>query len=527
MNKSGLLVRLAVVIAFSSLAVGFISAQLFYRLTYLNEVEIANKEITQLYQTVSATASIAAYLADHELANEVVNGLDTNDIVLAASVRSNEELITPVIQASGSPLDFKLHSPFEPDKVVGILSILPNLTYIEQRAQKIGQDNSMALIAQAFVVTMIAIYITYVLITRPMISSARRLHIISPGTSDRLQVPDFHDGSELGELVRDINKLLDKTENQISEERKLRNDIEVLEKRFRMLFENSVSPIVLMEPRGSILLYNQAFQLMLDKVGFHFKKNYGPLLAELFQTPERLQKTVQNSFTNDEIATGEYQLKTNATKASFWVQVVVTSIVSDDMKEYYQITLHDISKRKKELEQLSLQADYDQLTQLLNRNGLEKQLHTLIESKTPFVILLMDLNGFKQVNDVYGHNVGDEILIHLAGVLKKGLRREDLTCRWGGDEFVLVLKQINKAEVLKIVGKLIAKINKPYYLANVDKSVTVGASIGAAFYPDNEQNIHALIQKADQAMYVVKRRDGRCPPQHFQFSDEMPSEEQG
>ena len=522
MNKSGLLVRLALVIAFSSLAVGLISAELFYRLTYLNEVEIANKEITQLNQTVSATASIAAYLEDHELAKEVVNGLGTNDIVLGASIRINQQLITPEIEADGASLDFKLNSPFEPDKLVGTLSIVPNLSYIEQRARKIGQNNSMALIAQAFVVTLIAIYITYVLITRPMINSAHHLHTISPGTRDRLKVPDFHDGSELGELVRDINKLLDKTQSQISEERKLRNDIEVLEKRFRMLFENSVSPIVLMEPRGSILLCNEAFHLMLNKVGFHFKKNYGPLLAELFQTPERLQKAVQESFTNDEIATGEYKLKSNDSEDSFWVQVVVTSIISDDMKEYYQITLHDISKRKKELEQLSLQADYDQLTQLLNRHGLEKQLHNLIDTKTPFVILLMDLNGFKQINDVYGHSVGDEILIHLAGVLKKGVRREDLTCRWGGDEFVLVLKQINKAEVLKIVDKLIAKINKPYYLANVDKSITIGASIGAAFYPENELNIHALIQKADQAMYMVKRQEGHGSSQHLQFSDQLP-----
>ena len=521
MNKSGLLVRLAIVISFSALAVGFISAQLFYRLTYLNEVEVSNLEITQLYQTVSSTASIAAYLEDKELAREVINGLATNDVVHGARISIAKSDISTDIKHQNKPLVFNLNSPFEKDKKVGSLLIVPDLNYIESRATKIGEGNAKALIAQSIIVTAIVILISYFLITQPMVRIARALHSITPGTSKRLTTPDFHENSELGHLVRDVNNLLEKAENQFTEERKLRKEIEVLEKRFRMLFENSISPIVLMEPLGSILLHNKAFKVTLEKIGAKFRKNYGPLLEDLFENSDQLTKWEQNSFTNDEIATGEYKLNCKNKEDSVWVQVVVTSIKSDDMKEYYQITLHDISKRKKELESLSLRADYDQLTQLFNRQALEKKILNYIRSQAPFAIVLLDLDGFKQVNDVYGHDAGDEILIHVSGQIKRSVRRDDLTCRWGGDEFVLLLKHIQEKDLRELVDKLTTRIKKSHYLKGYDKNVSVGASMGAAFFPEDEVNLQNLVHLADQAMYAVKRQHDSNPELSLLFAKDI------
>jgi diguanylate cyclase (GGDEF)-like protein/PAS domain S-box-containing protein len=506
MNKSGLLVRLAIVISFAALAVGLISAQLFYQHTYLNEVEVSTKKITQLYQTVNSTASIAAYLEDKQLAREVINGLATNDIVHAASISIASSVISTDIKHQNKPLIFNLDSPFEKDKKVGSLIIVPDLNYIESRAIEIGKDNAKALVAQSIIVTAVAIIISYFLITQPMVLIARALHRITPGTSKRLTTPDFHENSELGYLVDDVNYLLDKTEHQISEERKLRKEIGVLEKRFRMLFENSVSPIILVEPLGNILLHNVAFKSTLEKIGANFKTNFGPLLEGLFENPEQLIKSVQKSLTNDEIGTGEYKLNCKNKDDSVWVQVVVTLIRSDDMKELYQITLHDISKRKKELELLSLRADHDPLTQLFNRKALEHKIINYMDTKTPFAIILLDLDGFKQINDVYGHDAGDEILIHISGQIKRSVRRDDLTCRWGGDEFVLLLKNIEEKDLRELAKKLITRIKKSHYLKKYDKNVSVGASMGAAFFPEDEVNMQSIIHLADQAMYAVKRQ---------------------
>ncbi len=506
MNKSSLLIRLAVVMIFSSLAVGFISSQIFYRFTYLNEVDNSKEQISDLHKTVSATASIAAYLLDHELSQEVVDGLASNGVLQGAMLEFEGSIISTEIYVQDNPIKFPLYSPFQKDRVVGYLSMVQDTNYIKLRAEKIGRNNAKALLVQASIATFIAIFIAYMLITQPLVSISHSLHVTTPGTSKRLDVPEFHKNSELGNLVRDINQLLNNTQLQMTSEQKLRDELELIEKRFRMLFESSQSPIILMEPRGSILLYNQAFSGLLKKINTDLKKNFGTLLQELFQDSDTLLKKVKTAFANDEIFTGEFQLITNKSNNLTWVQVVVSSILSDDMKEYYQITLHDISKRKKELERLNIRANYDQMTELLNRHATEKNIQELIFNKESFVVILMDLNGFKKINDIYGHDSGDEILINIAKILKNSVRKHDLPCRWGGDEFVIILKEVDENQVRGIVKSLLESIKQPYKLSHHNQAVSVGASIGAAFYPQDNIDMQGLIKLADKAMYQTKVR---------------------
>lgn len=521
MNKSGLLIRLAVVIGFSALAIGFLSTQLFYRLTVNQEIEIANQNIDSLYKTVEATAATAAYLVANDLAQEVVDGLSTNEIVLNASMSFEGVTVQANETPFQRPLVFPIASLFEPGKSIGQLSIEPNIEYIEARASELAADNSMAMIIQAVAVTSVAIFVAFFLITRPMITIARNLHTTVPGEGNRLRVPDFHQSSELGDLVRDVNKLLDKTEQQFTQERQLREEIETLEKRFRMLFENSFSPIVLMEPRGNILLFNAAFEHTLEKLGLQLKKSFGPLLSELFEEPDKLSRAVEMAFANEEIATGEFRLKTEDKEESVWVQVVVTSIISEDLREYYQITLHDISKRKRELDALAYQADFDKLTKLHNRQGLEKHIESFITDARPFALVLIDLNWFKQVNDIFGHEAGDEILIFVADRIKKTLRPNDFGGRWGGDEFVLLLDEVSREQTEEMVERLVRRISKPYFLRKFNQNVTIGASIGAAFYPDDAAELQSLINLADHAMYEIKKIKDSHPEQSLKFAQDL------
>ncbi|MGS2722065.1 diguanylate cyclase [Paraglaciecola aestuariivivens] len=525
MNKSGLLVRLAIVIGFSSIAIGFLSTQLFYRLTFNQEVQIAQQSIESLYKTIAATASTAAYLVEKDLAQEVVDGLATNEVVLNAKMLFEDVEVVNNEKPFNDPVVFPIQSLFDPGVSIGSLIIAPNITYIEGRATQLALDNSKAMIIQAFVVTIVAICVAFFLITRPMINIAKALHKTIPGEGNRLFVPDFHQKSELGGLVRDVNNLLDKTEQQFSRERKLRQEIESLEKRFRMLFENSLSPIILMEPRGNILLFNSAFEGTLERLKMPLKKSYGPLLESLFAEPEKLAKSVEQAFANEEIATGEFKLNTPDDEDSVWVQVVVTSIINEDLREYYQITLHDISKRKRELEKLAFQADFDKLTKLLNRQGLEKHLERYIEEEQPFCLALIDLNWFKQVNDIYGHESGDEILVFVADRIKKTIRPQDIGGRWGGDEFVLLLDAADKQTTEAIVSRLVQRISKPYFLHKFNKNVSVGASIGAAFYPENGLALQNIINLADQAMYEVKKVKESQPELSLMFASELSANE--
>jgi len=518
MNKNGLVIRLAIVIVFAASIVGFIAGQVFFRITYLNEMELGNKEIYQLTKTVSSTASIATYLEDKDIATEVVNGLITNDIIRGAAIVTDSINIGSTgFISNQNTLHFDLHSPFEQEKKMGTLSISPNLDYIETRADKIGYDNAIALTAEAAAITVITLVIAYVVITNPIIATARSLHKIIPGTSERVVIPEYHNESELGTLVKDINKLLDKTEQQLARERNLRNEVELLEKRFRMLFENSTAPIVLTEPQGNILLYNKAFSSLVKEMAIPLKQSYGPYLIQLFADPKRLENTVQQAFVNDETATGEFKLCSKDKSKTLWVQAVITSTLTTDYKEYYQVTLHDISKRKKQLELLNYKANYDTLTQLLNRQAVETAIQSFIDNDTHFALILMDLNDFKPINDIYGHQCGDEILVHVAGQLKTGLRKCDLLSRWGGDEFVIILPNVSKKDIELVAQKLIQKIRKPFYLNEHDKSVSVTACMGVSFYPKGHKSLHDLVKSADQAMYSVKKE--KDPELYLRFFD--------
>ena len=99
------------------------------------------------------------------------------------------------------------------------------------------------------------------------------------------------------------------------------------------------------------------------------------------------------------------------------------SLLTEDGERYYQLALNDISSRRQELQKLALQADFDALTGIYNRNGGEKLITKLMKKDHQFALTLIDLNGFKAVNDIYGHDAGDEVLIFVAEQLKEKIRK--------------------------------------------------------------------------------------------------------
>ena len=120
-------------------------------------------------------------------------------------------------------------------------------------------------------------------------------------------------------------------------------------------------------------------------------------------------------------------------------------------------------------------------------------------------LLIIDLNDFKPINDTYGHESGDLILKHISQQFKSSLRKGDIAARWGGDEFVITLKQVNKDNASQICSKLLDKVSTPILDKGQNVTLQVGASIGIAFFPENANTLTDLINCADQAMYRVKK----------------------
>jgi diguanylate cyclase (GGDEF)-like protein len=160
-------------------------------------------------------------------------------------------------------------------------------------------------------------------------------------------------------------------------------------------------------------------------------------------------------------------------------------------------------------------ATHDTLTGLPNRALLSDRLAQALAHATRYdervMLLVVDLDGFKLVNDMHGHSAGDEVLRQVAARLLRCVRACDTVCRYGGDEFVVMLPQIHATDDAEVVSeKISASLATPYALGKAHVLVT--ASIGAAVYRRDGQTSDELIERADAAMYVEKvRRKGSAP----------------
>ncbi|WDE07226.1 transporter substrate-binding domain-containing protein [Thalassomonas viridans] len=177
----------------------------------------------------------------------------------------------------------------------------------------------------------------------------------------------------------------------------------------------------------------------------------------------------------------------------------------------------EISRSKALKIQMNHMATHDELTGLANRVLLKEQINSAIafhqRQQLEMAVLFIDLDGFKSVNDNYGHDVGDELLVQLAQRLLLCVRKSDTVARFGGDEFVLVLTGLHhKSEAAFIADKVIHQAQMPFTLSAA--TVNIGCSIGIAVYPDDGGTEPELIKTADTLMYQVKGKGKN----HYSFA---------
>jgi len=194
--------------------------------------------------------------------------------------------------------------------------------------------------------------------------------------------------------------------------------------------------------------------------------------------------------------------------ATRWVHAIAHPALDDKgQTTLLRGTVMDVTDRKATEEQIRQLAHYDALTGLPNRNLLMQLLrHALAKTKrrgTPLAILVIDLDGFKKVNDSLGHVAGDSLLAVFAQRLSSCLRKSDIAARLGGDEFVVVIDDFDSpSSVGAIAERVLTAASTPF---QIDKrECTVSASVGVATYPQAGEDIDALIKNADDAMYAAK-----------------------
>jgi diguanylate cyclase (GGDEF)-like protein/PAS domain S-box-containing protein len=201
-------------------------------------------------------------------------------------------------------------------------------------------------------------------------------------------------------------------------------------------------------------------------------------------------------------------------------EFTITTVTHSGTAAGAVLVISDVTERVESEEQIREMAFYDQLTGLPNRFLLKDRIQQAIASASRrgkmAGIMFIDLDRFKEINDLYGHDVGDEVLRQEAKVIALCLRKNDTLSRFGGDEFVAVLHDIDlPGEAEAIAVRIIEMQSSPL---NVDNhELTVNSSIGIALFPDDGEDSETLLKHADIAMYRVKAQGrnnyGFCSPQ--------------
>lgn len=173
----------------------------------------------------------------------------------------------------------------------------------------------------------------------------------------------------------------------------------------------------------------------------------------------------------------------------------------------------DVTQKKTSEDMIWKQANFDGLTGLPNRNMFHDRLHhEIIKSKRanlPLALLLLDLDGFKEVNDTLGHDVGDTLLRQTAVRINECVRDSDTVARLGGDEFIIILPELHdKHHIHTIAENIIKTLAEEYHLG--EEAVHISASLGITLFPNDAENIEGLIKNADQAMYEAKKKGRNC-----------------
>lgn len=298
------------------------------------------------------------------------------------------------------------------------------------------------------------------------------------------------------------------TTRDVTERRQMEEQLRRSEERYRTIIENIEDAYFEVDLRGRFTFVNDALC-----------RNMGYSREELIGMDNRQysEKTVRDLYKlfNTVYRTGEpvkaysFELARKDGLKGF-CEISVTLIKNKQGESVgFRGIARDITERKKHEEQIRYLATHDVLTGLPNRVMFREILQQNIEFAyrygQQFALLFMDLDGFKTINDTYGHDIGDQVLMTCAIRLRRGLRASDFIARLGGDEFVILVKNVNSIKNLTtLIDKIFSTVGEPINAGDKEHSLT--ASIGLSIYPQDGQDKQSLMKAADLAMYSAKEK---------------------
>lgn len=461
-------------------------------------------DLDMLMIVVQRSATAAVLQRDALLAEHVAQGLLAIPAVTNVSIRAGDTLLAEHQRPdaigihAGTSRTLNLSSPRHPEVSIGTLEVWT----LDSRVEEIASDAARyiaALLALKLLLTAATVgWLVFTRITSPISLLAQRVSRSRLESSGLIWPPVGNEHDEIGQLTRDINLMIVRNRGLLLDERALREDIEASERKFRLIFENAETGIFTLDANLTLLKWNPALERIF---GAEALASQPPALADLLDCPpEQLVALSDQSSQTAGTAGADFELPGQLGRH---VHIVLTRANAHTMLG----VCNDISERKQAEARAHALAERDPLTGLYNRRGFHyRASHVLaqVSQEQGAALLMLDLDGFKALNDTRGHDAGDAALRLVARLLEGCVRKHDLLARLGGDEFVVLLDGLREPQPAQQVAdkilQAIATLQSPD-----THDISLGASIGIAMSLGPEEQIDALMRRADQAMYAVKR----------------------
>jgi len=508
--------RTTLLIVAAGVAVGILAVWAVLTIAGQRETERLYLRLDALVRTVERTASIAAYTHDARLAGEVASGLLANRIIARVTIRDDKQelarLVQPGFLAAGEadPLRHSLHSPFDGDEIIGQLELLPAADIIAASARESSWFVALVLVIVVSAITLVLIWAISRHVTQPIKALSDELQAIDAESGDALLSLHGRRGDEISRLAWNVNQLIARMRGTLRAERDLRAQHQATGQKWRLIFENAETGIFTLSREGLLHDWNPWLAATLGlPISEAQALDRPPVNLARLLCDDRLLALVERVIDEFQPAGTEFSLPGTRNR---WLQIVLTPLDGDS--SLVQGIANDISESKHALARAHRIAEQDALTGLLNRRGFERVADDYLRNCGPrqaIAVMLIDLDGFKQVNDTLGHDAGDQLLIAVARLLEDLVRQSDAVVRLGGDEFLVLLHDLGSRDsAAKVAGKIVDAVARPFDLAG-QTAARIGASIGIAYCADaSSRVVDDLLRQADGAMYEAKNSGKSC-----------------
>lgn len=366
------------------------------------------------------------------------------------------------------------------------------------RAVQFSRNASTTIIVVTIVLSIISAIAAIVvsgLLTAPLKNIQKTLETIRNGDHEA-RIKNMNN-NEYGQLSRAFNNLVD--------------DIVVSEDRYRNISEMSDNIIFEWNFKTNEVVFSNNFN---KKFSYRAPSNHfgDSFLLKAKVHPddlERYRSDLDQLEKGKNFERNEYRIK-NIYGDFIWVLMRTATLKDNEGKPVKVVgVMVDIDRGKKSEQQLTERASYDALTELYNRETIENQIENEISlsemRKSEMAVLFIDVDDFKHYNDNYSHATGDQVLKFLAKTIKTEVEGIGFGGRYGGDEFIVLLRDAETNDPALFAQRIIAKLNEGFD-ADIGERLTVSVSIGIALIKDNyNTRVEYLIGKADDAMYSVKK----------------------